>query len=327
VSQQEGLPLPAKGPAPPRAEPRPWVSGVVVSGAGSAVLYAAFLAHPVFLPLAVFSPFPLSLQRLRRGLASGLLSLVFAAAILAAVFSPGQALGFVLLLALPGVLIAEAMARGRGLRRGGLWAFAEVTFVVAVALLFASGTLRDRALEPAAQAQDPQLIEQFRQNGWSAEMITQWVEQAKVTRDVLAVVYPAAYVIMGGFIVFANAALLRLYLARRDPGWLDGTELEGLRLPLATALLFVLSGAAVVSPPLRPAAYNVLLVLAFFFALQGLAVVAFYARRLAAPPFLKAAVVLLVIVNPWAPQILALMGLFDIWLDLRKYAEPPAESA
>ncbi len=51
---------------------------------------------------------------------------------------------------------------------------------------------------------------------------------------------------------------------------------------------------------------------------------AFYARRLAAPPFLRAAVVLLVLVNPWAPQILALMGLFDIWLDLRKYAEPPA---
>jgi uncharacterized protein YybS (DUF2232 family) len=302
------------------------VSGVVASGLGSATLYAAFLVHPVFLPLAVFSPFPLTLQRLRQGLGSGLLALLFAAALLAGLFSPGQALGFVLLLALPGVLIAEAMARGRGLRRGGLWAFLEVTLVVSLALFFASGTLRDRALEPAAQAQDPQLIEQFRSNGWSPEMISEWTEQAKVTRDVLAVVYPAAYVIVGGLIVLANAALLRLYLARRDPGWLDGSEFEGLRLPLATALVFVLSGAAVVSPPLRPAAYNVLLVLAFFFALQGLAVVAFYARRLAAPPILRAAVVLLVLVNPWAPQILTLMGLFDIWLDLRKYAEPPAEA-
>ena len=61
MSQQGGLPL----PAPPRAEPRPWVSGVVVAGTGSALLYAAFLVHPVFLPLAMFSPFPLSLQRLR----------------------------------------------------------------------------------------------------------------------------------------------------------------------------------------------------------------------------------------------------------------------
>jgi uncharacterized protein YybS (DUF2232 family) len=92
------------------------------------------------------------------------------------------------------------------------------------------------------------------------------------------------------------------------------------------AVTFVFAGAAVAFPPLRPAGYNVLLVLAFFFALQGLAVVSFYARRLAAPPFLRAAVVLLVLVNPWAPQILALMGLFDIWLDLRKYAEPPADT-
>ena len=67
------------------------------------------------------------------------------------------------------------------------------------------------------------------------------------------------------------------------------------------------------SPPLRPVAYNVLLVLAFFFALQGLAVVAFYARRLAAPPLLRAAVMAARAREPWAPQILALLGLFDIW--------------
>ena len=66
-----------------------------------------------------------------------------------------------------------------------------------------------------------------------------------------------------------------------------------------------------------------LLVVAFFFALQGLAVVAFYARRLAGPPFLRAVVVVLVLVNPWAPQILALLGLFDTWFDFRKWAEPP----
>jgi hypothetical protein len=65
-------------------------------------------------------------------------------------------------------------------------------------------------------------------------------------------------------------------------------------------------------------------VVAFFFALQGLAVVGFYARRLAGPPLLRAAVVVLVLVNPWAPQILALLGLSDNWLDFRRWAEPPS---
>ena len=60
--------------------------------------------------------------------------------------------------------------------------------------------------------------------------------------------------------------------------------------PLGLAVAFVISGLSVTAPSLRPAAYNVLLVLAFFFVLQGMAVVAFYANRLAGPPFLRAAV-------------------------------------
>jgi hypothetical protein len=40
---------------------------------------------------------------------------------------------------------------------------------------------------------------------------------------------------------------------------------------------------------------------------------------------LRVAVLVLVLANPWAPQILALLGLFDNWFDFRRWAEPPAE--
>jgi hypothetical protein len=33
--------------------------------------------------------------------------------------------------------------------------------------------------------------------------------------------------------------------------------------------------------------------------------------------------VVLVLVNPWAPYILALLGLFDIFFNFRKWALPP----
>ena len=39
--------------------------------------------------------------------------------------------------------------------------------------------------------------------------------------------------------------------------------------------------------------------------------------------FRSAVVVVLVLANPWAVQILALLGLFDTWADFRKWAEPP----
>jgi len=60
---------------------------------------------------------------------------------------------------------------------------------------------------------------------------------------------------------------------------------------------------------------------------QGLAVAAFYARRLAGPPFLRVAVVVLVLVNPWAPQILALLAeirdLLKSQAEARKQPAPP----
>jgi hypothetical protein len=140
---------------------------------------------------------------------------------------------------------------------------------------------------------------------------------------VMEVVYPAALLIMGALVVLANAALLRLYLARRDPGWLEGGEFEGLRFPLLLPVLFVMGGLFVMLPALRPAGYNLVLLAGFFFAVQGLAVVAYYARRLAGPTFLRAGLLLLVLLNPWAPQILALLGLFDTWADFRKWADPP----
>ena len=130
--------------------------------------------------------------------------------------------------------------------------------------------------------------------------------------------------LIGLLVVLANAALLRSYLARRDPGWLEGGEFERVRWPLVLPVAFVAAGASVALEPLRPAGYNVLLILAFFFALQGLAVVSYYARRLAAPPLLRGAVLVLVLINPWAPQILALLGLFDNWFNFRRWAEPPS---
>jgi uncharacterized protein YybS (DUF2232 family) len=271
----------------------------------------------------VIAPFPLLVVRLRSGLAGGSMATLLAAALLAAIFSPGHALTFLLAWAVPVGMIGEAMARGRGLRSGCGWAFAVLAAEILVAVFFASPSLEARALRPFDHLGSATFVEEMKSGGMPAEQVEAWTEQVAAMRAVMAVVYPAAYIIMAALMVLANAVLLRWYLARRDPGWLEGGEFEGLRWPLALAVVFVLAGLSVAVPPLRPAGYNVLLVLAFFFILQGLAVVAFYANRLAGPPVLRAAVLILVLVNPWAPQILALLGLFDIWFDFRKWAEPP----
>jgi uncharacterized protein YybS (DUF2232 family) len=319
MSEQGPASAPARAAA--KAEPRP--HGIVVAGILSAMLFGVSLFLPPLFATALVSPFPLLLQRLRAGQGSAALATLIAAGLLGAAFSPAQGALFLLLFVLPGLLIAEALARGRGLLRGCCWAFVLVSLQISLALVLRSGPMADQFLAPLEEFRSPQFLEGLKASGLPPERIADWSEEMTRLRDAMAVVFPGAYIILGGLMVLANAALLRFYLARRDPGWLEGGEFERIRWSPLLAMGFVLAGAAVAVPEFRPVAYNVLLVLAFFFLLQGLAVTAFYAHRLAGPPLLRAAVVVLVLINPWAPQILALLGLFDTWIDFRKWAEPP----
>jgi hypothetical protein len=298
-----------------------------VAGAGvlSALLFGCVAFVPALAPVSFAAPLPLALQRLRGGQAAAWLSTALAAALIGALTAPAAAVYFLFALAPAGLLLGEALARGRGLLRGCTWAFALLVVETAAGLLFAGDAMKQQSLAPLDHLRSDAFISELRGSGVAEETLGEFREQAKALRDVVAVVFPAVWIIGAALVVIANAALLRLYLLRRDPGWLEDGEFERVRLPLALVPAFVVAGAAVALPVARPAAYNVLLVLAFFFALQGLAVVGFYARRLAAPPLLRLALLVLVLANPWAPQILALLGLFDNWFDFRRWADGPRE--
>jgi uncharacterized protein YybS (DUF2232 family) len=316
---------PVSTPAGTGSEAETRLGPLLGAGALAAGLFVAPRFLTVLVPLALLAPLPLMLQRIRAGGGATALATIFAAALIGALLSPGPALWFLVVLAGPALLIAESLARGRGLLRGCGWAFALLVTEIAVALLFASDALAEQLLAPLEQLRSEAFLAELRDGGVSPEQVSLWAEQVGTMRQALAIVFPAVYVIGGTLIVLVNAALLRLYLLRRDPGWLEEGEFERIRWPLGLVAAFILSGAAVAVPAARHAAYNVLLVVVFFFALQGLAVVGFYARRLAGPPLLRAVVVVLVLVNPWAPQILALLGLFDNWFNFRRWAEPPRE--
>jgi uncharacterized protein YybS (DUF2232 family) len=303
------------------AEPR--LGGLVGAGALSALLFGSAGLVPALAPLSIVSPLPLAVQRLRGGAASTWLAAALAAALVAAAGVPAAAAFYLVALAGPGVLLGESLARGRGLLRGCGWAFALLVAEVGAGLAVVPQKMAEWFLAPVDQLRSAAFLAELTAGGMTPERVSEFTEQVGMLRDALAVVFPGAWVIGAAVLVAANAALLRLYLLRRDPGWLADGEFERVRFSLGLVVVFVLSGAGVAVPLARPVAYNLLLVTAFFFALQGLAVVAFYARRLAGPPLLRAAVVVLVLANPWAPQILALLGLFDNWFDFRRWAEPP----
>jgi hypothetical protein len=287
-------------------------------------MFAGALGLPLLAPLSVIAPFPLILQRLHRGPMSAVGAALLATLLVGAASSEGVAIGFALTLAAPGLLVGDTLARGRGLLKGCQRAFGWLALQIGLALLFAGPQLAQALLAPLDEFRSATFLDRLRASGVAPEQVEALGEQFGALKTALEVVYPAVFLIVAALLVLVNAALVRAYLLRRDPAWLEGGEFEGLRWGVGMAAGFVASGLLVALPPTRGLGYNSLLLVAFFLALQGLAVVSFYAQRLAGPPLLRAALVVLVLVNPWAPQLLALVGLFDTWLDFRKWAEPPA---
>jgi uncharacterized protein YybS (DUF2232 family) len=296
-------------------EPRPW--GPLAAALFAAAVFTVCLRYPLLLGLAAVSSTPIAIQRLR-GTAPAFVATAGAAALIGAAFSSFEiALLFVLAAAVPALLLGEAMARGRGLRRGCLWAFIALSLQISGLLLVDGPGMARLATSAAADLQSQPAGQLM-----LADQVEQWNERAKILESALAIVYPAAWLILGGLMITLHAAVVRTYLARRDPAWLDGGEFEGIRMPFGLAIVFVMAGAGVLVPPVRPLAYNVLLLVTFFLVLQGMAIVLYYANRLNGPPFLRKLVVVLVLVNyAWASQLLALLGLFDLWFDIRRYAD------
>jgi Predicted membrane protein (DUF2232) len=312
--------------APTETVARHEPAGRALLAAGcSALFYAAGL---VLAPLNLLSPaaFPLAVQRIRGSAGSAAMAALAAAAMLAVLFAPGHAVVFLALAAVPGLVLGEAMARGRGLRRATAWTMLLALLQSAALLVFANDWIAKVMIGSWDAMWSAAQMQRLRELGTAPERVAELAEWALWWRGVIEVIYPAIFIVMGAFMVLSNAGLLRTYLSRRDPGWLEGGEFEGMRWPLVLAAAFVVCGAAVASPPLRPAAYNALVVLAFCFALQGLAVGAYYFRRLA-PPALLIAIVLAILLLPYAGYVLTLLGLFDIFIDFRKWAEPPVEES
>ncbi|HSD28529.1 MAG TPA: DUF2232 domain-containing protein, partial [Vicinamibacteria bacterium] len=115
-----------RGPLSAGAGAEPRLGGLVGAGALSALLFGAGGFVPALFPLALVSPVPLAVQRLRGGVSGAWLAAALAAALVAA-SSALPASGFYLVaLAVPGLLLGESLARGRGLLRGCAWAFATL---------------------------------------------------------------------------------------------------------------------------------------------------------------------------------------------------------
>jgi hypothetical protein len=303
--------------------------GVLGTALAAAMFFSAGLAAyswgmTLLIIVAAAAPFPFVILRIQANGTHVLLAAILAVTIVATLFSATSALAFVSLAAIPGFLLGESLARGRSLLRGSVWASGAMALQIGVVLLVGGSHVSTRMHDLIKVLRSPEILEQARSSGLSGERLDAVREQIGQLADAFALFYPGLLIILGVMLVLANTALVRVYLARRDPSWLSIGEFERLRWPLGLTVVFVAAVSCLAISAARILGANLLLILAFLFALQGLAITAFYVRRLASL-WLRLALILLVVASPWSVPLLALLGLFDNWLDVRRWAEVPIE--
>ena len=312
----------------PGSAPAPfWLAVLAGSMAGSLFLLPrlASLVPFLALPLGIaglFSALPLMVARISGRFAHAGIAAAAATLFVSLLDSPAAGMGFAFLFGLWGLVAAEVTARRKSVIMGCAMGFA----VLSVEALYANFSEGTAALE--ATLRSPQVQTAFDQ--WAAQVPLE-AQEAKVTiervRSGIVALYPSLSVVSAAAIVALNAIALGRFVHRsRIPGF-PKDELGLLRWPFGLVIAFVLSGALLLAPSLKTAAWNGLIVTLFLFLLQGLSVISFGLARLFPSELMRTLLLMASLLGPWA-VLVSLLGLFDQWFDFRsrfvKSEAPPA---
>ncbi len=156
-----------------------------------------------------------------------------------------------------------------------------------------------------------------------AEVLDHLAERPLPNRDqaaeLLAMVIPGIVAASWMIMLVLNAALAQGVLVRFGANWRPSPDLAGLGLPLWVPVALGLAAAAVmVGGMLRFVGINLLIALSVPFCLAGLAVLHAAARRLSHPAMALVGFYLAAALFGWPFLAVAVLGLLESWLGLRR---------
>lgn len=274
---------------------------------------------------ALLTPLPLILLSVRHGRATALLGMLAVGAALAVLLGRGYVWIFYLEFGLPALVLAEAIRRE----------WAPETSVAAGSLAIIGGSLLglfilsrggggvtayllgqlDLALQEAMAL--------YSKMGFAPEEPGALLAAAQQLQKFLLATSPGLFIAVALLITSANYFLARTGLARvstnpgSDPGF-------AWKMPDALVWVFIASAALFLSglPIVKQIGLNGLVVMMTLYFLQGLAIAAFWIRRLKLPAFVRVLGVVLLLLQPLLLLLLTGVGLFDIWFAFRRQTLP-----
>jgi len=134
-------------------------------------------------------------------------------------------------------------------------------------------------------------------------------------------IFPSLVIITSTLIIWANFLLGKQILGKAGINWPNLAALARWKAPELIIWIFIISGGLFFVPhkDINFLSLNIFLVTCFIYLLQGLAIVSFFFQNKNAPPFFRYLFYFLIAVQQILMIPIIAIGLFDIWIDFRKY--------
>jgi len=294
----------------------------LAASAAASLLFLAGVHDSLVGPLpAFFAPAPLIWVSFRLGPAQALASAALAAAAVLPLAPLPVSISFVAGSALPGVLMGELWRRGRNVVPSASWGAGAV-----LALSFASSViyLASAGLEPLTFLRY-QLGDMLREAEYAMEAVAGGPgKPGSRLPSYFGRILPA-FAIITVFVQCSLNLLLARYTAARLARPAPSTpDLTAFSLPekAVWALIPALAFQWAPVPALRTAAVNLVIVLLFYYFIQGLSILFHFARRFHVPRIFVLVLMVVLLRLPYLFAIPLLAGLLDFRFDFRHLRSP-----
>jgi uncharacterized protein YybS (DUF2232 family) len=305
----------------------------IVKGAAVSALF--FLAAS-FIPfigsvIIVFTPLPLLyyFSKLGRGGGAVVFSLSAVLVFITLVFMHTEwhllvffAMGFI------GITLSEIFRRRSSIESAVIF---PVAVILGLFLLFlgyqshVSGQMPWSLVETNISAVIQENIQYYESQGLSQEMIAMIKSDLPKITELFTMIFPAVFLITIALTVIVNVISGKAFLQLRQRPYPDFGDLAVWKAPEKFVWIFILSGMCLVGAVLLPAppwietaGLNVLIICMFVYLLQGFSIVAYLFKERRVPWFFRYAFYLLVFTIQYLILVIAMVGLFDLWIDFRK---------
>ncbi|NPU85759.1 MAG: YybS family protein [Syntrophaceae bacterium] len=285
-----------------------------------------------FLPFAgsfliPLMPLPVLYHYLLKGRRQGLIilalswSIVFGALLLAGAES---SMPLFLLTGLAGVVLGELLGRSLSLEKVVLYPVL-VFFTTGCLVFIVHGLLTGQApfavLEAYVAAGIQDNLRVYGMLSLSPEQIQDIRDQLPELIRFFSSVVPAFAIVMATLVLWLNVLAGGFLIRQQGGAYPDFGDLTLWKAPERTVWFLIAAGGALLVPadPVRQVGLNVLILCLFVYLFQGLAIAACFFERKRIPLFFRYLFYGLVFAQQYVALTLAVLGLLDLWADLRKY--------